>query len=171
MFAIWSFASTNDIYGFSYAINEEPDKIIELPISQPYVALGPLDNGVSTFSVLAIDKADNVGPSSSFDIVVLSADADADGVLDGDDNCPGTIIPESMPTRSLGVNRFSLVGGDNVFDTTAPNGKGPRLSYTTADTAGCSCTQIIEVQGLDNGHTKFGCSISAMDDWVLLVNP
>jgi len=98
-------------------------------------------------------------------------DLDKDGVLGADDFCPNTIIPESVPSRSLGVNRFALDAGYNVFDTMAPKGKGPRRSYTTGDTAGCSCTQIIELQGLGNGHTKFGCSISAMDDWVELVNP
>ena len=98
-------------------------------------------------------------------------DTDNDGVSDADDNCPGTVIPESVPTRSLGVNRFALVDGDDVFDTTSPKGKGPRRGYTIANTTGCSCTQIIDALGLGNGHTKFGCSISAMDDWVLLVNP
>ena len=98
-------------------------------------------------------------------------DTDNDGASDADDNCPNTVIPESLPTRSLGVNRFALVDGDGDFDTTPPNGVGPRRSYTTADTAGCSCTQIIEALGLGDGHAKFGCSISAMDDWVELVNP
>ena len=98
-------------------------------------------------------------------------DIDNDGVLGADDNCANTMIPESLPTRSLGVNRFALMDGDGLFDTTPPKGKGPRRSYTIADTTGCSCTQIIDGLGLGNGHTKFGCSISAMDAWVLLVNP
>jgi hypothetical protein len=42
---------------------------------------------------------------------------------------------------------------------------------TTTDTAGCSCAQIIAALGLGKGHTKHGCSISAMDEWVALVNP
>jgi hypothetical protein len=63
------------------------------------------------------------------------------------------------------------VDDDSEFDTTAPNGNGPNRSYTIEDTAGCSCEQIIENQELGKGHTKFGCSISAMDDWVELVNP
>jgi hypothetical protein len=50
-------------------------------------------------------------------------------------------------------------------------GNGPGRSYTTADTAGCSCQQIIAALGLGQGHTKHGCSISAMDEWVALVNP
>ncbi len=93
-------------------------------------------------------------------------DDDNDGVDDGDDACVASVIPESVPTVRLGTNRWALVDSDNVFDTTAPKGKGPNRSYTTDDTHGCSCEQIIEAQGLGKGHTKFGCSISAMDDWV-----
>jgi hypothetical protein len=33
-------------------------------------------------------------------------------------------------------------------------------------TKGCSCEQIITALELGNGHTKHGCSISAMDTWV-----
>ena len=59
-----------------------------------------------------------------------------------------------------------------MFNTvTKGKGKGPDRSYTTTDTAGCSCEQIIAAQGLGIGHTYRGCSISAMDDWVELVNP
>jgi hypothetical protein len=61
------------------------------------------------------------------------------------------------------------VDGDGAFDTVTPKGKGPNRAYSVEDTAGCSCTQIIEAQGLGAGHVKFGCSISAMDDWVSLV--
>jgi hypothetical protein len=78
-----------------------------------------------------------------------------------------------VPTDHLGVNRWALVDGDGIFDTTPPKGKGngPNLSFTIEDTAGCSCEQIIAAQGLGKGHTKFGCSISAMQDWIALVNP
>jgi hypothetical protein len=100
----------------------------------------------------------------------VPTDSDGDGVDDDDDYCAGTVIPESMPTNSLGVNRFALLDGDNEFDTTSSIGNGPGRSYSTADTAGCSCTQIIEAQGLGLGHTYHGCSISAMDDWLMLVN-
>jgi len=51
-------------------------------------------------------------------------------------------------------------------------GKGkerPRRSYTAVDTTGCSCEQIIAALGLGAGHTKHGCSISAMDEWVAFV--
>ena len=89
------------------------------------------------------------------------------------DVCPGTEMPESVPTRHLGVNRFALVDADGVFDTTPPPGNngGPGVTFTIEDTAGCSCEQIIEALGLGKGHEKFGCSISAMEAWVALVNP
>ena len=99
-------------------------------------------------------------------------DSDGDGVLNSDDFCPGTAIPEGVPTVQLRPNRWALINGDLEFDTvTKGKGKGPNRSYLVEDTAGCSCEQIIEAQGLGLGHTYHGCSISAMDDWVELVNP
>jgi len=53
-------------------------------------------------------------------LVGLYADSDQDGVTDQMDICPGTSIPESVPTESLGVNRFALVDGDVEFDTWHP---------------------------------------------------
>ena len=99
-------------------------------------------------------------------------DFDGDGVLNADDVCSGTVIPEpNVPTVKLGVNRWALVDGDGTFDTTAPKGKGPQRSYTISDTGGCSAEQIIDATGAGKGHRKFGASISLMDDWVALINP
>jgi len=110
-------------------------------------------------------------PATATLTVLGVVDSDGDGVLDDMDVCPGTVIPEGVPTQSLGVNRFALVNGDGIFDTTLPNGKGPGASFTIEDTAGCSCEQIIAAQGLGKGHEKFGCSLGAMREWVALVNP
>ena len=100
-------------------------------------------------------------------------DSDGDGVLDSVDVCPATVIPESVPRRRLGVNRWALVDDDGNFDTTPPRGggRGPGLSFTIDDTGGCSCEQIIQALDLGKGHSKFGCSTSAMEAWVALVNP
>ena len=49
--------------------------------------------------------------------------------------------------------------------------KSPGKIFTIEDTAGCSYEQIIAEQGLGKGHEKHGCSISAMEEWVDLVNP
>jgi predicted extracellular nuclease len=111
--------------------------------------------------------------SSDHDPVVvgLFGDSDDDGVLDPVDVCPGTSIPESVPTNSLGTNRWALMDDDGVFDTSPPNGNGPGDSFTIGDTGGCSCEQIIEAMDLGSGHEKFGCSTGEMREWVELVNP
>jgi hypothetical protein len=93
-------------------------------------------------------------------------DDDCDGVLNSDDLCADTSIPEGVPTVELGVNRWALVDDDGNFETRLPAGKGHKRSYSISDTGGCSCEQIIEEMGLGAGHTKFGCSISAMNDWI-----
>jgi predicted extracellular nuclease len=100
-------------------------------------------------------------------VLFITKDLDNDGVNDDADACPATVIPET-PTEGLGVNRFALTDEDFMFDTVGPRGggKGPRRSYSTVDTAGCSCTQIIAAEGLGKGHSKFGCSIDVMDSWV-----
>ena len=48
--------------------------------------------------------------------------------------------------------------------------EAPREELTTGSTF-AGRYQIIEELGLGKGHTKFGVSISAMDEWVALVNP
>jgi len=118
-------------------------------------------------------NVDGVLRSSDHDglVVYIANDKDADGVPNDDDFCPNTALPENVPTDSLGTNRFADIDGDGIFDTTAPRGKGPRKSFDIRDTAGCSCEQIIEEQGLGDCHTKFGCSIGAMKNWISLVNP
>jgi hypothetical protein len=103
-------------------------------------------------------------------MVPSELDSDNDGIPDADDACPDTILPERVPTVRLGVNRFANTDTDIDFETTPPNGQGPQKSFTMEDTAGCSCEQIIEALGLGKGHEKFGCSISAMEEWVALVN-
>jgi len=102
-------------------------------------------------------------------VVEEVVDGDGDGVLDGVDVCPGTEIPEAVPTVTLRPNRYALVDDDLIFDTVTPPGGGPGEELTTADTAGCSCEQIIDALGLGNGHRKFGCSLGAMREWTSLV--
>ena len=109
--------------------------------------------------------------ASDHDPIVVSMnldrdlDLDADGVRNDADFCPNTSIPEAAPTRALKGNRYALTNGDLTFDTASRNGN----FYTTTDTAGCSCEQIVEQTGAGNGHLKFGCSNSLMQDWIAIV--
>ena len=105
------------------------------------------------------------------DIPAEDGDADGDGVVDSIDQCPATVWPESVPERRLNTNHWALVDNDRVFDTVIKGkGGGTGRSYTLDDTAGCSCEQIIDALDLGDGHRKFGCSNSAMDDWVALIS-
>jgi len=122
------------------------------------------DDGSVDPNNLALRSSDHDGL-----VVFIAADEDADGVPNDSDMCPATMLPEGVPSVSLGVNRFADIDGDGIFDTTSSKGKGPKNSYDLGDTAGCSCEQIIDAQGLGNGHTKFGCSLGAMKNWVSLM--
>jgi len=137
-------------------------------ISGPEYGRGNADAAIDL-----INDAGSVLRASDHDglVIYVLKDEDADGVPNDDDFCPATTLPENVPTVSLRINHFADTNGDGVFDTTAPNGMGPGKSFDFHDTAGCSCEQIIEAQGLGNGHTRFGCSIEAMENWISLVNP
>jgi hypothetical protein len=138
-------------------------------------------NADAAVDLINDDSVDNL-PLRSSDhdglVVFISSDDDSDGVPNDADVCPGTVIPESVPTERLGVNRFALVDDDGQFDTTPPPGGGPRgrvvgpsYGFDLGITAGCSCEQIIEAAELGFGHVKFGCSIGEMLEWVEYVNP
>ena len=106
--------------------------------------------------------------------IVAGPDDDADGLPDAcSDVCPGTVIPEGVPTRFLGFYNFALMDGDTIFETAGWPGDpvGPGFTYTIEDTAGCSCEQIIDAQGLGSFSTKYGCSQFVMEDWIDLVQP
>ncbi|MFH1724439.1 MAG: LamG-like jellyroll fold domain-containing protein [Elusimicrobiota bacterium] len=99
-------------------------------------------------------------------------DVDSDGVAYCHDKCRGTAAPEaSVPGEELGTNRFAITTGTRqddyyLFDTRAPKGKGPRRSFTTESTYGCSCEQILATTSDEmKGHHKSGCSIGVMEDW------
>lgn len=122
------------------------------------------------------DGADNCPIIANTDQVDFDADGigdacdpddDQDSVADAEDQCPNTVMPESsVPAGGeLGKNRWALYSSSGQFTQALPQG-GRIRSFTTADTRGCSCEQIIEYQGLGKGQTELGCSTSAMLGWV-----
>ena len=129
--------------------------------------------GNADAAVDLINDAGTVLRASDHDglVLYLTSDLDNDGVGDHADVCPATVIPEPVPTRELGVDRWALTDDDLIFETKSPPGSGPGMSFSTEDTAGCSCAQIIAAQGLGSGHSKFGCSTDVMNAWVELVSP
>jgi hypothetical protein len=129
----------------------------------------------ATYNVLVHGFSSATG---DFDLAILDDGVpyegpinDCDGVPEGLDFCPGTATPESVPTSGdLRPNMSALTGnaGYGVFETAPPNPQG--VVYTTQDTAGCSCEQIVDILDLGKGHLKNGCSFSAMDDWLMFLD-
>ncbi|MDE2997270.1 MAG: T9SS type A sorting domain-containing protein [Bacteroidota bacterium] len=101
-------------------------------------------------------------------------DDDDDGIYDYADFCEGTDLPDA-PTLGLGRNRWAanaegvFVQGDNGKGKGKGKGRGKNTSYDMAATGGCSCADIIEGLDLGKGHTKWGCSNSAMEEWAARV--
>ena len=148
-----------DIYLFSDTdANGVPDTFVSLAAGC-VVSDGPVFIATCTAEIMHFSTYGLIAP----------ADSDQDGVADVlgvlEDQCPGTQIPESVPTKHLGINRWALVDADTVFDTKLAENDASD-PYTLGDTAGCSCEQIIEALDLGSGQTKFGCSSSVMKEWV-----
>lgn len=131
------------------------------------------DNCVSVANDQADGDGDSIGDACDACPLDASNDADSDGVCGNVDLCAGTAdsdVAAGVPSKSLGTNRWADIDGDGVFDTNLPEGEGPGLSFTIEDTGGCNCAQIIAGLNLGVGHTRFGCSISAMQDWIALIS-
>ena len=112
-------------------------------------------------------------------------DNDCDGAVDThvcDYHCFPTVKDDttSMPGLKLGTNRWIWTSGAN-FKTNVPKGSGTTTkAYTLEDTNFCSCSQILTwlhdrydstLYGAMEGHWKYGCSISVMNEFIRLIEP
>ncbi len=94
-------------------------------------------------------------------------DSDGDGVEDDADLCADTTIPESVPTVRLLPFRYALTDGDTTFDTRSfPHFPFQPPTFTTEDTGGCSCEQILDSLNFGGFQRKFGCGLFLMKFWV-----
>lgn len=96
----------------------------------------------------------------------VMSDSDADGVAEDLDKCPGTVIPEAVPTQRLTADHWALTNGDGIFDTVG----NPAHLFTIQETGGCSCDQILTRLGLGGGQRKFGCTLDTMTAWIASLN-
>jgi hypothetical protein len=100
-------------------------------------------------------------------VLYISKDEDADGVPNDNDVCPATEIPEGAPSSGrLGKNKWALDGQNGTTFTQASPQAGSVFQFTTGDTGGCSCEQIVAATGAGQAHLKNGCSTSVMLNWV-----
>ena len=120
-------------------------------------------------------------------------DSDADGVHEVCDLCPATNTPESVPLVYLKRGRWALgEDGDTQFDSptctnehTGTNSFSSRSThsdncariFSLADTAGCSCEQILDTvssmwastgsaSSSDNQY-RYGCKTKTLDAFII----
>lgn len=102
----------------------------------------------------------------------FEADEDSDGVGDGADLCPATEADAAADGGAkLKPNRWIWNGTDWIVGQNNGKGGGPDKDFTIEETLGCGCDQILaileEKTGEDfNGHHKFGCSQSVLEEWI-----
>ena len=97
-------------------------------------------------------------------------DDDNDSVLDENDVCPQSTFPESvLTTDSIRKNRWAL-SEDGIQFLQAPPQSGSKFNFSTTDTGGCSCSQIVSNIGVGDAHLKYGCSTSVMSQWISTIN-
>ncbi|MEM7357040.1 MAG: hypothetical protein AAF657_39870, partial [Acidobacteriota bacterium] len=161
-------------YSFSFAGNPQAlDHMLTSVTASAFVtdfqfARGNADSPDSLFDDLSttLRASDHDGL-----VLFLVADSDVDGVPDAEDVCPGTLIPEDVPTVTLGFFRYALTDNDTTFDTRVPWWFPiTPPTFTTEDTAGCSCDQIIDELNLGNFQRKFGCGLIVMKVWKHIVD-
>lgn len=105
-------------------------------------------------------------PNGCLDGACLPDDIDEDGILNVDDKCSETVLPESIPFKRLLKNRYSDIDADGVFETMT-DGDIIDSGYSLADTYGCSCEQILEHKpGKNMGEKFFGCTESTIETWI-----
>jgi hypothetical protein len=160
----------NDLLTYNWSIINAPSGNTSV-FSDPGIVDPTLDLDLEGNYILQLIVNDGTVDSDADSVIVNATqstqDADGDGVLDYYDLCESTVIPEIVvPGKKLGIDRWALIDDDNIFDTRLPNGVGPEKYFTTDDTHGCSCEQIIERLQLGIGQIQFGCSISTMESWV-----
>ena len=108
-------------------------------------------------------------------------DDDCDGYTDEDAcavKCDSTSDVGLVGTVAIGTNRWVYYSSINpdFFSTTQPKGKGWLKGYSLDLTNDCSCNEILTwlheydpiLYGNMEGHLKYGCSISVMDEFIRL---
>ncbi|MDO8584960.1 MAG: Ig-like domain-containing protein [bacterium] len=123
--------------------------------------------GTHTYYVEATDAAGNIGrdPMTGTGNVNVFApgEDDGDGILEGDDECSGTVEDAIAPEEG----RFMWSGGTH-FKTKDPKSKQVVDSaYTMTDTRGCSATQILSRKpGNNSGELRNGATKGTMDNFI-----
>lgn len=100
---------------------------------------------------------------------VRAQDTDEDGVPDAVDQCALTPWSE-ISISAIKPGKWAVVWGE--FTTISKKPGNPADAYTLDQTAGCSCTQIVDAlkasgaRGTNKLSSSGGCASSTLDLWI-----
>lgn len=100
--------------------------------------------------------------------MIHDPDDDNDGVLDVNDRCQFSILPEKIPMVKLLPNHYADIDGDGYFESVDKKTKSIIEDWISFDeTYGCSCKEILDVKpGQDEGEIEHGCTKDTMNTWI-----
>lgn len=153
----------------TFTEGDEVDEWTEYVAVLPATAAGETELGIR-FLVDA-GSASDIFKLDAFSVQgspIPAPDEDGDGVIEGD-RCPNTAEDVAGEVK-LRPNSWRYGGVSWVQGGSSLSGFGD-FSPTMADTAGCSCDQIITIFQsytgyLYTGHQKFGCSQGLLRDFI-----
>jgi hypothetical protein len=99
---------------------------------------------------------------------VQVTDSDPDGACASDDVCPGTSISKEVPLKNVKKNHYVAAGSLSLstgFTFQSSSATKKVYSYTTKDTSGCTCAQIIDKCKYHARYKTDGCPQDMMNAW------
>ncbi len=124
-----------------------------------YVFSATPTSGLLGMFVAAADGGRYDGTFTMDCVPAAPPDGDADGVIDGQGLCPGTVLPDRAARRLL-PNRYETNAAGEFVDADGT------VAATNADTGGCSARQIGAAAGLGAGEVRFGLTAAALRSWI-----
>jgi hypothetical protein len=132
------------------------------------LAMNPYVLGTTPVSISLLLPS---GVTISCNTSVVVSDSDPDGACGTDDMCPGTSLAKEVPMWRVRKDSYIAAGAlslTNGFTFTSTSGTGSTNTsrvYTTKDTGGCTCAQIIASCKYRDAFLKYGCPADMLDVW------
>ena len=149
-------------------VNNTRDLLI-LSFAERITAIGTIFNTVNSWNHLVFEEHDCRDVECVWFGDECLKDDDWDGVLNENDKCPDTELPEKF--TKFKSKHYADIDGDGIFETIKRIKKNKTIidsEYTLIDTYGCSCEQILEYKSKkkSKGEIKSGCKRKTIQEFI-----